>query len=205
MLLLAISIIAIAAQAMTAALAAGRRSMDWFGVCIIACVTALGGGSVRDVLLNHYPLTWIENPYLLLVVCAAALATVGLARIVGKLRWTFLLLDAIGLIVFTIIGCDIAIGLSEPPIIVIVSGMVTGCVGGVLRDVLCNEVPLLFSSELYATVSIVTGAVYFSGLAWGFPHEIVVVVAFLIGFPLRVLAIIYKWAMPKFIYDKDPW
>jgi uncharacterized membrane protein YeiH len=205
MLLLAISIIAIAAQAMTAALAAGRRSMDWFGVCIIACVTALGGGSVRDVLLNHYPLTWIENPYLLLVVCAAALATVGLARIVGKLRWTFLLLDAIGLIVFTIIGCDIAIGLGEPPIIVIVSGMVTGCVGGVLRDVLCNEVPLLFSSELYATVSIVTGAIYFSGLSWGFPHEIVVVVAFLVGFPLRVLAIIYKWAMPKFIYDKDPW
>jgi uncharacterized membrane protein YeiH len=203
MLIQAIFFAAIAAQAMTAALAAGRRQMDWFGVCIIACVTALGGGSTRDVLLNHYPLAWVADPYLLLVVCGAALATIGLVRIVGRLRWAFLVLDAIGLIVFTIVGCDIAIGLGEPPIIVIVSGMVTGCVGGVLRDVLCNEIPLLFSSDLYATVSIVTGAIYFSGLHWGFLREVVVVVAFLVGFPLRIAAIVYKWGMPKFIYDRD--
>ena len=203
MLLQAIFIIAIAAQAMSAALAAGRRKMDWFGVCIIACVTALGGGSMRDVLLNHYPLSWVENPYLLIVVCAAALAAIGLARLVDRLRWTFLLLDALGLIVFTIVGCDIAISTGQSPLIVIVAGMITGCVGGVLRDVLCNEVPLLFSSELYATVSIVTGAIYFSGLSWGFPHDAVTVVAFLVGFALRILAIVYKWQMPKFIFDKD--
>jgi uncharacterized membrane protein YeiH len=205
MLFEAIFYIAVAAEAMTASLAAGRRSMDWFGVCMIACVTALGGGTTRDVLLNHYPLTWVANPYLLFLVCAAALVTIPLARVVARLRWTFLVLDALGLIVFTIIGCDIAIGLGEPPVIVIVSGMVTGCVGGVLRDVLCNEVPLLFSSELYATVSIVTGAIYFSGLHFGLPREAVVIVAFLIGFPLRILAIVYKWAMPKFIYDKETW
>lgn len=81
--------------------------------------------------------------------------------------------------------------------------MITGCVGGVLRDVLCNEIPLLFSSELYATVSIVIGAVYFSGLSLGLPHDAVTVVAFFAGFPLRILAILYKWQMPKFIFDKD--
>lgn len=205
MLFEAAFIIAIAAEAVTAALAAGRRRMDWFGVCIIACVTALGGGSARDILLNHYPLSWVQNPYLLVVVCVAALATIPLAQLVAKLRWTFLILDALGLIFFTIVGCDVAIGLGEPPIIVIVAGMITGCVGGVLRDVLCNEVPLLFSSELYATVSIVTGVVYFAGLRFGFPREAVVVAALLIGFPLRILAIVHKWGMPKFVFDKETW
>jgi uncharacterized membrane protein YeiH len=205
MLLEVIFYLALVAEAMTAALAAGRRSMDWFGVCMIACVTALGGGSTRDILINHYPLTWVANPLLLILVCGAALATIPLSQLVGRLRWVFLVLDALGLIVFTIIGCDVALGLGQPPIIVIVSGMLTGCVGGVLRDVLCNEIPLLFSSELYATISIITGAVYFFGLNFGFAHELVVIVAFLIGFPLRLLAILFKWGMPKFIYDKETW
>jgi uncharacterized membrane protein YeiH len=204
-LLQIIFIVALAAEAMTAALAAGRRSMDWFGVCVLACVTALGGGSMRDVLLGHYPLAWVEHPYYLVITCAAALFTIVVARVIDRLRWTFLVLDALGLVVFTIIGCDVAIGMGLPPLIVIVAGMLTGCVGGVLRDVLCNEIPLLFSSELYATVSIVTGAVYFMGLQWGLPHQLVIVIAVLIGFPLRILAIIYKWAMPKFVYDKDVW
>lgn len=205
MLLEVIFYVAIIAEAMTAALAAGRRKMDWFGVCMIACVTALGGGTTRDVFLNHYPLTWVANPYLLLLVCGAALITIPMAQFVAKLRWTFLVLDALGLIVFTIIGCDIGIGLGQPPIIVIVAGMVTGCVGGVLRDVLCNEIPLLFSSELYATVSIVTGAIYLAGLKFGFPGEAMVVVAFLVGFPLRIAAIVFKWGMPKFVYDRETW
>jgi len=197
--------VAIVAEAMTAALAAGRRSMDWFGVCMIACVTALGGGTMRDVVLDHYPLSWVANPYLLVLVCVAALLTIPMARLVGRLRWTFLVLDALGLIVFTIIGCDIAIGLGQPPIIVIVAGMTTGCVGGVLRDVLCNEIPLLFSSELYATISIVTGAIYLGGQKLGFSGDVMTIVAFLVGFPLRLAAIVFKWGMPKFVYDREDW
>ena len=79
--------IAIAAEAMTAALAAGRRKMDWFGVCLLACVTALGGGTTRDLFLGHYPLYWVGNPYILLLVCGAALFTIAIARVVDKLRW----------------------------------------------------------------------------------------------------------------------
>ena len=203
LLLEIIFLIAIAAEAMTAALAAGRRKMDWFGVCLLACVTALGGGSMRDTLLGHYPLAWVANPWLLLLVCGAAIFTILGARFMDKLRWPFLLLDGVGLVVFTIIGCNVAISMGQSPIIVIVAGMITGCVGGVLRDVLCNDVPLLFSSELYATVSIVTGAVYYFGLQWGLQPELVIVVAFLVGFPLRVLAIIFKIGMPIFVYDKD--
>jgi uncharacterized membrane protein YeiH len=195
--------IAITAEAMTAALSAGRRNMDWFGVCIIASVTALGGGTARDVMLDHYPLFWVRNPYVLLLVCAAALLTIALARIVDRLRWPFLLLDALGLVVFTIIGCNIAIETQAHPIIIIVAGMVTGIVGGILRDVLCNDIPLVFRGELYATVSIVTGVVYYFGLMAGIQADLMALIAIGIGFPMRVLSLVFKWEMPKFVFDRD--
>ncbi len=202
-MLITIFYIAITAEAMTAALAAGRRNMDWFGVCIIACVTALGGGTIRDMILDHYPLVWVANPYLLLLVCGAALLTIAMAQIVDRLRWPFLLLDALGLVVFSIIGCNVAIEIAAHPIIVIVAGMVTGIAGGIMRDVLCNDIPLVFRGELYATVSIVTGAVYYIGLTAGLSTEVMALVAMGIGFPLRVAAIAFKWEMPKFVYDRE--
>src|SRR5260370_27331178 len=127
--------------------------MDWGGVCLLGCVTALGGGSLRDVLLGHYPLVWVEKPSYLAITAAAALVTIAIARMVHHLQLAFLVLDAIGLVVFTIAGCDVALQLDESLPIVIVAGMVTGCAGGVLRDILCNDVPLLFRSALYAIVS----------------------------------------------------
>ncbi|MEO8756732.1 MAG: trimeric intracellular cation channel family protein [Devosia sp.] len=203
MLLEVIFVIAVAAEAMTAALSAGRRKMDWFGVCVLAAVTALGGGTMRDTLLGHYPLSWVRDPWLLLVVCGAALVTIALARFMETLRWPFLILDALGLVVFTIIGCNVALEMGQSPIIVIVAGMITGIAGGILRDVLCNDVPLVFSSELYATVSIVTGILYYFGLQFSMQHDLVTVVAAAVGFTLRVVAIMFHWGMPKFIYDKD--
>jgi uncharacterized membrane protein YeiH len=203
MLLQVIFVIAVAAEAMTAALAAGRRRMDWFGVCVLAAVTALGGGTMRDTLLGHYPLSWVANPWLLIVACVAALFTIAIARFMETLRWPFLVLDALGLVVFTIIGCNVALELGLSPIIVIVSGMITGIAGGIIRDVLCNDVPLVFSSELYATVSIVTGVLYYGGLQLQLPDELVAVIAVVVGFTFRVLAIMFHWGMPKFIYDKD--
>lgn len=195
--------VAITAEAMTAALAAGRRSMDWFGVCLIACVTALGGGTLRDILLDHYPLFWVRNPYTLLLVCAAALLTIPLARLMERLRWPFLLLDALGLVVFTVIGCNIGIEAGVHPIIVIVAGMVTGTAGGILRDVLCNDIPLIFQGELYATVSMLSGVIYYLGLINGMPVDVMAAIAIVFGFALRVLALRFKWEMPKFVYDKD--
>ncbi|MCP8884038.1 trimeric intracellular cation channel family protein [Devosia sp. XJ19-1] len=195
--------IAITVEAMTAALAAGRRNMDWFGVCLIACVTALGGGTMRDILLDHYPLVWVQNPYVLLLVCGAALATIPLARLVDRLKWPFLLLDALGLVVFTVIGCNIGIEAGVHPIIVIVAGMVTGTAGGVLRDVLCNDIPLIFQGELYATVSLITGVIYYFGLVGGLPGDLVVLIAIAVGFTLRVMALVLKWEMPKFVFDRE--
>ena len=202
-LLHALFLVAIAAEAMTAALAAGRREMDWLGVCLLGCITALGGGSVRDLLLNHHPLSWVAHPSYLLITGGAALVTIALARFIHSLRHLFLFLDAVGLVVFTVIGCDIALGLGLPWGIAIVSGMITGCVGGVLRDVLCNEVPLLFRAELYATVSIVAGALYVGGLTLDLRQEAVTGGALAIGLALRLLALRFGWSMPKFVYTKN--
>ena len=203
MVLHVLYLVAITAEAMTAALAAGRRSMDWIGVCLLGSVTALGGGSIRDVLLGHYPLAWVANPSYLLITAGAAMATIAIARFVHRLRMAFLLLDAVGLVVFTIIGCNVALVMGQPVVIVIVAGMITGCFGGVLRDVLCTDIPLLFRSELYASVSIVTGALYVVGQNTGLPHDAVLFASMAIGLTMRVLAIRYNWHMPKFIYTKE--
>jgi uncharacterized membrane protein YeiH len=198
-----LSLVALAAQAMTAALAAGRRSMDWVGVCLLGCVTALGGGTIRDVVLGHYPLPWVEHPSYLAITAIAAFATVLIARWVHRLNLAFLVLDAIGLVVFTMTGCDVAWQMNEPLAIVIVAGMITGCAGGVLRDILCNDVPLLFRSELYASVSAVTGLFYATAFGLKLNDELWTALTFVLGLTFRLLAIRYKWEMPKFVFDTE--
>jgi uncharacterized membrane protein YeiH len=198
-----LSFVALAAQAMTAALAAGRRSMDWAGVCMLGCITALGGGTIRDVLLGHYPLVWVERPWLLGLTALAALLTIPIARAVHRLNAAFLVLDAIGLVVFTMAGCDVAWQMNTSLPIVIVAGMITGCAGGVLRDILCNEVPLLFRSELYASVSVVTGLFYATAFGLKLNDELWTALTFVLGITFRLLAIRCKWEMPKFVFGGD--
>ena len=195
MLLLVIYLIAITAEAMTGALSAGRRSMDWFGVTLIACVTALGGGSVRDVLLGHYPLTWVKHPEYLVLTCIAAFITILIAKWMRHLRSIFLVLDALGLIGFTIIGCQIALEMGH--------GFVVSAVGGILRDILCNDVPLVFRRELYASISFVSVICYWLCINIGLSLELTVIATLIFGFTLRLIAIYFGLEMPKFIYQDD--
>lgn len=204
MVLLALYLVAITAEAMTAALAAGRRDMDWVGVAIIACVTALGGGSVRDVLLGHYPLTWVKHPEYLWITAGAAILTALIAPIMRRLRSLFLLLDALGLVVFTVIGCRIGLEMELPITIVLISGMITGCAGGVLRDVLCNDIPLLLRKELYASVSVLTGVLFIGAQMAGVESNVSMFVSMAAGLAMRMLALRYNWQMPRFVY-RDEW
>ncbi|HRL20597.1 trimeric intracellular cation channel family protein [Alcaligenes sp. SDU_A2] len=204
MLLLVLYIIAITAEAMTAALAAGRRDMDWVGVCTIACVTALGGGSVRDVLLGHYPLTWVQHPEYLWITAGAALLTALIAPVMRRLHSLFLLLDAMGLVVFTVIGCQIALDMKLPITVVLLSGMITGCAGGVLRDILCNDIPLLLRKEMYASVSMLTGALYLGAVHLEMNPYVTLLAPMSIGLGFRMLALRLNWQMPRFVY-RDEW
>jgi uncharacterized membrane protein YeiH len=197
-------IIAITAEAMTAALSAGRRNMDWVGVCIIAWVTALGGGTIRNILLGHYPMSWVEHPEYLLITAGGALFAALVASVMTRLKTLFLYLDALGLVVFTIIGCQLAQQMQLPVIIVLFSGMITGCAGGVLRDILCGDIPLLLRKEVYASVSIVTGGIYVGLQHVDWAMHWAVLLSASAGFLLRIAALRFGWQMPKFVY-KGEW
>ncbi|MBB1492741.1 trimeric intracellular cation channel family protein [Paracoccus sp. MC1854] len=203
-ILFVIYLVAITAEAMSGALAAGRRNMDIFGVAVIAFVTALGGGTIRDLILGRFPIGWTQNPEYVLVVIAAGLLTTLIAPFVHHLKRLFLVLDAMGLVAFSLIGCSVAAGMDYPTVVVIMSGMITGICGGILRDVLCNQVPVVFQRELYASVSLAV-CILFLGLdAWGVDTDLNTAISFAGGLTLRLLAIWRHWKLPTFSYQ-DRW
>jgi uncharacterized membrane protein YeiH len=192
--------IAIAAEAMSGALAAGRRNMDIFGVAVIAFVTALGGGTLRDVILGHFPIGWTQHPDRVYLVVGAGLLTVLLAKHMHHLKRVFLVLDSMGLVAFSLIGSSIALEMNYPVAIVIMSGMLTGISGGVIRDVLCNQVPVVFRRELYASVSLAVCVLFLVLREAGLPADLNTLVSFSAGLALRLLAIWRGWRLPTFSY-----
>ena len=199
-------VLGLTAESMTAALAAGRQRMDMFGVMLIASVTAFGGGTVRDLLLGHYPLRWVNEPIFLAIVLVAALVTVLASFLMDYFRTIFLVLDAVGLSTFAILGAQVALEMGHSPLIVVVSSVVTGVFGGVLRDVLCDRVPLVFNEELYASIAILVSVLYMSMLHFELDQTIgsqfVIVICLFFAFGLRLLAIFYRISLPVFEYQE---
>ena len=197
-------IIGISAEGMTDALAAGRHKMDLFGVIFIALVTAIGGGSIRDVLLGHYPLTWVKHPEYIVLICLCALVATKIPRIVSRLESLFLTLDAIGLVVFSILGAQIAIEQNYGFIIAISAAVITGVFGGILRDILCMRIPLVFQKEIYAGIAIIAGAIYYTLMVYLQLHALIcTLVTLFVGVTARLLAIKYQWSLPIFSYNEE--
>jgi uncharacterized membrane protein YeiH len=197
-------LIAITAEAMSGALAAGRRSMDIFGVVVIAFVTALGGGTIRDVILGRFPIGWTQHPEYVYVVVSAGLLTTVVARYLHRLQRAFLVLDAMGLVAFSLIGCTVALEMGYATVVVVMSGMITGIFGGILRDVLCAQVPVVFRRELYASVSLAVCALFLGLRMLDVDTDVNTATCFAGGLTLRLLAIRWGWRLPVFAY-RDRW
>tara|TARA_R100000093_G_scaffold60884_1_gene32315 strand:- start:76 stop:693 length:618 start_codon:yes stop_codon:yes gene_type:complete len=203
--LTSVYIIAITAEAMSGALAAGRRNMDFFGVAVIAFLTALGGGTVRDILLGNFPITWTQHPLYIYITITGGLATIVLARFMRHLHQLFLVLDAIGLVAFTVIGCNVALRLGYDTVVVVMAGIITGIFGGIIRDIMCNRMPQVLRHELYASVSLVVALLYLVLRHQGVNESVNLLAAFSVGLLLRMSAIRWKLSLPVFSYAKSQW
>lgn len=185
--------------AITGSLAAGRKHMDIFGVVVVATVTALGGGTLRDLILGAYPTFWVSDPTYLVVAVATAIAIFFLVRFCDLPPTLLSVADAFGLAVFTVVGTDKALALEIPGGIAVVMGVMTGVVGGMIRDVLSGEIPLILRREIYATASL-CGAIAYSSILINFQNKgVAILAAVLVTLGLRLSAIRWKISLPVYV------
>lgn len=182
--------------AVTGALAAMRKKMDIFGVTVVATVTAVGGGTLRDLLLGRVPPFWVADPGYILAILFAAVATFLCARKMRHHMPQLLVADALGLAVFTVIGSKVAVAANTNPLIAAIMGVMTGALGGILRDVLCNEVPLILRREVYATASLGGALVYVAGTRLHLDQSTIVPLAMAVTLLTRLAAIKWRLSLP---------
>ena len=171
MLLNVLDLAGVVVFAVSGVLAARDRDLDILGVIVVAAITAIGGGTLRDLLLDRHPIFWVTDSRYLLVIVAAALATVAYVKIWPPPGVSLLVADALGLALFAICGAQYAEDAHCPPLIVILMGTMTGVTGGIIRDVITAKVPLILRREIYATAAIVGVAAYLAMQTLGVPRE----------------------------------
>ncbi len=201
MLLYVFDLLGVAVFAISGALAAGRKRLDLIGVVVLALVTAIGGGTIRDVLLDRHPLPWLADPRYLLVIIGSALFTVWLVRRrrTRPPEAAMLVADALGLALFSVAGAQIAERAGIPALGGIVLGTVTGAAGGAVRDVLSAEIPLVLRrGNLYATAAIAGTSVYFALEALGVRRNPATVVGMIIVAGVRLASIWWNVHLPEF-------
>ncbi|GHE93434.1 trimeric intracellular cation channel family protein [Thalassotalea profundi] len=190
--------------AFSGALMAGRYQLDPFGVVVLSAVTAIGGGTIRDVILDTQ-VFWIKNPLYLYVILLTAILTIVLIRCPKRIPKRFLLIaDAFGLALFAVLGTQKAMALGAPISVSIVMGTLTGVAGGMIRDVICNVIPLILRQEIYATAAILGGGLYvfFNYLGWS--ENFSIIFAILGALKLRLAAIYWQVSLPAFqIIEKN--
>jgi len=149
------------AFAISGVLVAMEKRLDLFGIFIIAFVTAVGGGTLRDLLIGHTPVGWMERPVYPITIILAVILSILLQNQLKYLRTSLFLFDSIGIGLYTMVGIEKGLSAGLIPLMCLALGTITACFGGVLRDILCNEIPVIFRKEIYATACILGGGGYF--------------------------------------------
>lgn len=186
------------AFAISGALAAMDRRLDLFGIFIIAFVTAIGGGTVRDILIGNTPVTWMENIIYIYLIGVVVIFAIIFRNKLNYLKKSLFLFDTIGLGIFTITGVEIGVKSGLNPIISITLGAMTGTFGGVIRDILCNEIPVIFRKEIYATACLIGGLAFVILYETGVEKDIIYLVTSLTVISIRLLVVKYRISLPSF-------
>jgi uncharacterized membrane protein YeiH len=197
----------IVAFAITGALVASRAQMDVIGFVLLAVVTGIGGGTVRDLLLDAHPLLWIAQPALLLACVAVALIVFFTAHLVQSRVRLILWADAAGMALFATAGAERAVALGAPAVVAVTMGVVTACAGGILRDLLAGERSIIFSREIYVTAALAAAAMFVLLHLAGAGRELAVSAGAAVGFALRAGALARGWSLPRYRPrpPRSPW
>ncbi len=197
-----IDILGTIAFAVSGVYAAMEKKLDLFGVVIIAFVTAIGGGTVRDMMIGDLPVAWIRNINYTAIILSTTIIVILFRSYIKNFQKTLIVFDSIGLGLFTILGIQKGIAFGLHPVICVALGTITGCFGGVIRDMLINTIPLIFKKEIYASACIAGGTVYFILYLNGVNSDVNDAVSIIIIFLIRILAIRFDWRLPG-IYKKE--
>ncbi|WP_442266599.1 trimeric intracellular cation channel family protein [Tenacibaculum sp. ZS6-P6] len=192
-----IDILGTFAFALSGALVASKKEFDLFGVIILAFVTAVGGGMLRDILINAHPINWIGDLNYIKTIAIAVVCTFLFKSKIEPLRKTFFLFDTIGISVFTLLGLQKGLSYNLPSVIAIIMGMVSAVFGGVIRDVLTREVPLIFKKEIYASACLAGGLVYLVLKNFEVNENFSFIFSASVIILIRTLSVIYKLELPK--------
>ena len=196
-----IDILGTIAFAISGVLVALNKRMDAFGILIIAFVTAVGGGTLRDVLIGETPVGWMKDMTFIYVVIASTIFAVVFRSKIDYLRKSLFLFDTIGIGLYTVVGVEKGISAGLHPIICIFLGTMSACFGGVIRDILCNEIPVIFRKEVYATACILGGATYFLVIKLPIASNFVFVIAGAVVITVRLIAVKFKISLPSLYKD----
>lgn len=192
-----IDILGTIAFAISGVLVALSKKMDPFGILIIAFVTAVGGGTLRDILIGDTPVSWMENLTYTYVIIVAAFFAVIFKNKIDYLRKSLFLFDTIGIGLYTVVGVEKGISADLHPIICIALGTMSACFGGVIRDILCNEIPVIFRKEVYATACILGGLSYFLIRKLPIDNNVIFIISGLVVIVTRLLAVRFKISLPS--------
>ncbi|TDS14424.1 putative membrane protein YeiH [Maribacter caenipelagi] len=197
-----IDILGTIAFAISGVLVAMDKRLDAFGVFIIAFVTAVGGGTLRDLLIGIKPVGWLNAPMHLLIIVITVLLAIIFVKQLKYVRKSLFLFDTIGIGLYTMVGVEKGLAADLPPVMCIALGTITACFGGVIRDILCNEIPVIFRKEIYATVCILGGLVYFLLIQFPIQNTIAYSMAIVTIIIMRILAVRFKISLPNIYREK---
>lgn len=201
MFYLVIDILGTVAFAISGVLVAMEKKLDLFGVLIIAFVTAIGGGTLRDFLIGNTPVGWMTTPVYLITITATVIATILFVKQLRYFRKSLFLFDTIGIGLYTMVGVEKGLNAGLSPVMCIILGTITASFGGVIRDILCNEIPVIFRREVYATICILGGIIYFVLIQLPFNTTYAYVAAILSIILMRLLAVHFKISLPNIYRD----